>query len=110
MRVASQPSVSAYKSQAKFGGNIMLNGGYFLNLGTNVLFDKGLRFGATGAGGIGVRLQSPDSSTKYDITLGYQALMLSPRPIINAPYGYEPKDVKRLELNQQVFLGFGVTF
>lgn len=169
MRVASQPSVSAYKSQAKFGGNIMLNGGYFLNnhwkigaelgvqmqynykaivpvyvtahyyygerkncffnfvnLGTNMLFSSvpkdsamslayqgrstSVRFGATGAGGIGVRLQSPDSSTKYDITLGYQALMLSPRPIINAPYGYEPKDVKRLELNQQVFLGFGVTF
>ena len=169
MRVASQQGVKAYQSQAKFGGNIMINGGYFLNnhwkigaelgvqmqynykaivpiyvtahyyygkrknclfnfvnLGTNMLFNsgakddasnvayiddrKGVRFGALGAGGVGFRLQSPDSSTKYDIMLGYQALMLSPRPVIKGSFGYSSNDVKRVELNQQVFVGFGITF
>ena len=152
MRVNTEPSVSAYKSHAKFGGSIMVNGGYlinnhwrvgmelgaqiqydyttvpiyatahyfygtrktclfnFLNLGTNVLFDKGVRFGATGAGGVGVRIQSPDSSHKYDITLGYQALMMNPRPIIKEPYGFDAKDVNRKRLDQSVFIGFGMTF
>ncbi|MBQ2141808.1 MAG: hypothetical protein II204_01500, partial [Alistipes sp.] len=130
MRVYNEPPVSAYKSHAKFGGNIMLNGGYlinnhwkvgvelgaqiqydytvvpiyatahyfygkrknclfnFLNLGTNVLFDKGLRFGATGAGGVGFRIQTPDSPNKYDIMIGYQALMMNPRPVIKEPFNY----------------------
>lgn len=82
----------------------------FLNLGTNVLFDKGLRFGATAAGGVGVRLQSPDSKHKYDITLGYQALLLSPRPVIEGDFSFKAKDVTRIELNQSVFIGFGFTF
>lgn len=82
----------------------------FLNLGTNVLFDKGLRFGATAAGGVGYRLQSPDSKHKYDITLGYQALLLSPRPVIEGEFSYKASDVTRIELNQSVFIGFGFTF
>ena len=152
MRVNKEPSVSTYKSHAKFGGSIMLNGGYlinnhwkvgmelgaqiqydytvvpiyatahyyygtrktclfnFLNLGTNALFDKGIRFGATGAGGVGVRIQSPDSKHKYDITLGYQALMMNPRPVIKEPYGFDAKDVNRKRLDQSVFIGFGMTF
>lgn len=98
----------------------------FVNVGTNMLFNsvsksdatnvayvgdkKFVRFGATGAGGIGVRLQSPNSSDKVDIMIGYQALLLSPRPVINGSFGYKPQDVKRLELNQQVFIGVGITF
>jgi hypothetical protein len=82
----------------------------FLNLGTNMLFDKGVRFGATGAGGVGVRLQSPDSDMKFDIMLGYQALLLNPRPVIKEPYGFSPKDVNRKVLNQGVFIGVGVNF
>ncbi len=152
MRVYNESPVSAYKSHAKFGGNIMLNGGYlinnhwkvgvelgaqiqydytvvpiyatahyfygkrknclfnFLNLGTNVLFDKGLRFGATGAGGVGFRIQTPDSPNKYDIMIGYQALMMNPRPVIKEPFNYNPKDVNRKRLDQGVFIGFGMTF
>lgn len=152
MRILGQPAVRAYKSQAKMGGNIMLNGGYFLsnhwklglelgaqiqynytvvpiyvtahyfygkrknclfnfvNAGTNILFDKGLRFGTTAAGGVGFRFQSPDNNHKIDLMLGYQALMLSPRPVIKHPFGYEPKDVKRIAFNQSVFLGIGISF
>lgn len=168
MKIKGQPSQMAYKSQAKFGGDVLLNAGYFLNnhwklgaelgvqmqynykaiipvyftahyfygtrknclfnfvnLGTNMLFNgvkksdmdvaylddnKSVRFGVTGAGGIGVRLQGKNSSDKYDIMIGYQALMLSPRPVIKGSFGYKPQDVKRLELNQQVFIGLGITF
>ena len=152
MRVHNESPVSAYKSHAKFGGNIMLNGGYlinnhwkvgleigaqiqydhtvmpiyatahyfygkrkncvfnFLNLGTNVLFNKGLRFGATGAGGVGFRIQTPESHCKYDIMIGYQALMMNPRPVIKEPFHYSPKDINRKRLDQCVFLGIGVSF
>lgn len=169
MAIKGQPSQMAYKSHAKFGGDILLNAGYFLNnhwklgaelgvqmqynykaiipvyltahyyygkrktclfnfvnLGTNMLFNgvskddatnvaylddnRSLRFGLTGAGGVGIRLQSPDGSDKYDIMIGYQALMLSPRPVIKGSFGYKPQDVKRLALNQQVFIGLGITF
>jgi hypothetical protein len=75
-----------------------------------VLFNKGVRFGATGAGGVGVRLQSPDSDHKFDIMIGYQAIMLNPRPVIKEPYCYSPKDVNRKVLNQSVFIGIGVNF
>lgn len=152
MRVANESPVKAYKSHAKFGGNIMVNGGYFLNnhwklgmelgaqiqydytvvpiyatahyfygtrknclfnfvnLGTNVLFDKGLRFGSTCAGGVGFRIQTPDSHCKYDITLGYQALLMHPRPVIKEPFNYKPSDVHRKRFDQGVFIGFGVSF
>lgn len=152
MRVAKERPVSAYKAHAKFGGSILVNGGYFinnhwkvgmelgaqiqydytsvpiyatahyyygtrkncffnfLNLGTNAVFTKGVRFGATGAGGLGVRIQSPDSDIKYDLMLGYQALMMNPRPVIKEPFGYSPKDVNRKRLDQCVFIGLGVTF
>ena len=82
----------------------------FLNLGTNVLFNKGLRFGATGAGGVGFRIQTPESHCKYDIMIGYQALMMNPRPVIKEPFNYSPKDVNRKRLDQCVFIGFGMTF
>lgn len=82
----------------------------FANLGTNVLFDKGLRFGATGAVGVGVRLQSPESPRKFDIMLGYQSLMLTPRPVVNGSFTFERGDMQRLELNQSVFIGLGITF
>lgn len=152
MRIAGERGERGYKSQAKFGGNIMLNAGYlinnhwkvgveagaqiqynytsvplyltahyfygkrknclfnFVNAGTNILFDKGLRFGATAAGGVGYRLQSPDSSTKVDIMLGYQALMLNPRPVIEGNFSFDAGDVNRKALNQSVFLGIGITF
>lgn len=152
MRVATEDAVTAYKSHAKFGGNIMLNGGYllnnhwklgmelgaqiqydhtvvpiyatahyfygtrknclfnFVNLGTNVLFDKGMRFGGTAAGGVGVRIQTPNSECKYDITVGYQALLMHPRPVIEEPFNYKPSDVRRKRFDQGVFIGFGVTF
>ena len=98
----------------------------FVNLGTNMLFNsvskgdsmnvayiddnRSVRFGVTGAGGIGVRLQSPHSSDKFDIMIGYQAMMLTPRAVMKGSFSYKPRDVKRLELNQQVFIGFGITF
>lgn len=82
----------------------------FVNMGTNVLFDKGLRFGTTFSGGIGYRLQAPDGDMKYDITLGYNALMMNPRPVIKEPFGYAPKDVNRKAFNQMVFVGFGINF
>ncbi len=82
----------------------------FVHAGTNILFNKGLRFGATCAGGVGVRLQSPDSELKYDIMLGYDFNMLSPRPVIKEPFGYKKRDVKRHALNQSVFIGLGISF
>lgn len=82
----------------------------FLNLGTNMLINKGVRFGATGAGGVGVRIQTPDSRNKYEITLGYQALMMNPRPDMSGSFEYLPKDVKRIKLDQSVFIGVGFFF
>ena len=82
----------------------------FVNVGTNVLFDHGMRFGGLYAGGIGFRFQSPNSKDKIDIMLGYQTLLLTPSPVIKGSYSYKPSDVKRLELNQQVFIGIGITF
>ncbi|MBQ3172915.1 MAG: hypothetical protein IJB56_01255 [Alistipes sp.] len=82
----------------------------FVNMGTNVLFDKGLRFGTTFSGGIGYRLQAPGGDMKYDITLGYNALMMNPRPVIKEPFGYALKDVNRKAFNQMVFVGFGINF
>ena len=152
MRVGSERPVRAYNAHAKFGGAVLLNGGYFINnhwkvgmelgaqiqydytsvpiyatahyfygtrkncffnfvnLGTNAVFTKGVRFGATGAGGLGVRFQAPDKDYKIDLTLGYQALMMNPRPVIKEPYGYSPKDVNRKRLDQSVFIGLGVAF
>jgi hypothetical protein len=74
------------------------------------VFTKGIRFGATGAAGLGLRIQTPDSDLKYDITLGYQAHMMNPRPVIKEPYNFDIKDVNRKRLDQSVFIGLGVTF
>ena len=147
-RVLNSAAVNWYQAQARLGGNVMLNGGYFINnnwkvgfelgaqmqynytvmpvavtaryfygtrknclfnfvnLGTNVLFNKGMRFGALGEGGVGVRLQSPESKFKYDILLGYQALMINPRPQSG---DYQVKaNYKRV--NQSVYLGLGINF
>ena len=82
----------------------------FVNLGTNVLFNKGVHFGATGAAGLGVRIQKPDSRYKYDITLGYQAYMMNPRPVVQPPYTFNLKDVNRKRLDQSVFIGIGISF
>ncbi len=81
----------------------------FVNLGTNMLFNKGVRFGALGEGGVGVRIQSPESKFKYDIILGYQALMLSPRPQAG-DYQFNNSDVNYKKVNQSVYLGFGFSF
>jgi hypothetical protein len=150
-KVLNDPAVMSYKAQAKFGGNVMLNGGYFINnnwrlglelgaqmqynytvmpvavtaryfygtrknclfnfvnVGTNVLFNNGMRFGALGEGGVGVRLQSPESKLKYDIILGYQALMLNPRPH-GGDFTLPNSKVKFKKLNQSVYLGFGISF
>lgn len=79
----------------------------FVNAGTNVLFNKGLRFGALAEGGVGVRLQSPDSPLKYDIMLGYKATMLNPRP-----HGgdFVADKVNFKKVNQSVYIGLGVNF
>jgi hypothetical protein len=82
----------------------------FLNLGTNLLLDHGIRPGATGAAGLGIRIQTPESKQKYEITLGYQTLMMRPRPDDSGYFGYMPKDVKRLKLDQSVFIGLGIYF
>lgn len=82
----------------------------FVNMGTNILFDKGLRFGTTAAGGVGYRLQSPDSRRKWDIMVGYEALLLNPRPELKGDFSFDAKDVNRKEFNQMVFVGIGMTF
>ncbi len=152
MRVPGSPAEKVYKSHAKFGGNIMLNGGYFINnhwkvglelgaqiqydyttvpiyatahyyygkrknclfnfvnLGTNMLLKDGARFGATGAAGVGYRFQSPDNNHKIDIMVGYQALMMNPKPVVKEPFSYKPADVKRKRLDQCVFIGIGIAF
>ena len=136
---------------AMVGGNVMLNGGYFLNnhwkvgfelgaqmqynhtfvpvsltghyyygtrknclfnfvsLGTNMLFNKGVRFGLNGSGGVGVRIQSPESKYKYDLLLGYQAVMLNPRPH-GGEFEFDVKDVKYHRVNQGIYIGFGFHF
>lgn len=151
-RIVGEKAMRTYTDQAKFGGNVLVNAGYFLNnhwkigaelgvqmqynhtvmpiyatahyyygtrknclfnflnLGTNLLFDKGVRFGSTCAGGVGFRIQSPDSKNKYDIMVGYQALLMRPRPEMEGSYQFKAKDVKRHEFNQGVFLGFTLTF
>lgn len=82
----------------------------FVTLGTNMLIESGaVRFGANGTGGLGVRLQSPDSKLKYDIVLGYQAVMLNPAPH-SGSFQYKPGDVKFHAVNQSVFIGLGVYF
>lgn len=143
--------VKSSDDKAMLGGNIMLNGGYFINnhwkigleagaqiqynhtfvpisvtghyfygtrknclfnfvsVGTNLLFDKGVRFGANGTGGVGVRIQSPDSKLKYDIMLGYQAVMLNPKPH-GGDFSFNSKDVKYHRVNQGVYIGLGLTF
>lgn len=150
-KVFNDAAVQSYAAQAKFGGNVMLNGGYFINnhwklglelgaqmqynytlmpvavtaryfygtrktclfnfvnVGTNVLFNKGMRFGTLGEGGVGVRLQSPDSKLKYDIILGYEALMLNPRPQ-SGDYQINNKYVNYKKVNQSVYIGFGINF
>lgn len=151
-RIVGEDAINTYTDQAKFGGNVMLNAGYFINnhwkvgaelgvqmqynhtvvpiyatahyfygtrknclfnfvnLGTNMLFDKGVRFGGTAAGGLGFRIQAPDSKFKYDIMVGYQVLLMTPRPVLEGEFHFDAKDVKRHELNQGVFLGFTLTF
>ena len=81
----------------------------FVNLGTNVLFQKGMRFGALGEAGVGVRLQSPQSKLKYNIIIGYQALMLNPRPK-SGQFGFSKGDVNYKRVNQSVYLGVGIAF
>ena len=137
--------------KAMLGGNVMLNGGYFLNnhwklgfelgaqmqynhtfvpvsltghyyygtrknclfnfvsLGTNMLFNKSVRFGLNGSGGVGVRIQSPESKYKYDLLLGYQAVMLNPRPH-GGEFEVDVKDVKYHRVNQGIYIGFGFHF
>jgi hypothetical protein len=151
-RIAGESGVKDYRAQARLGGSLNLNAGYFfdnhwrlgaevgaqmqydytavpvmatlhyyygkrktcvfnfLNLGTNMLFDKGVRFGATGMGGVGVRIQKPDSNHKFEITLGYQALMLSPRPDMSGDYAFSKRDVTRVKLDQSVYIGLGIFF
>jgi hypothetical protein len=82
----------------------------FVNLGTNVLFDKGLRFGGLGAAGVGVRLQGPESDHKIDIMIGYQTTLFSPRPVLNPPYSFDKSDVSRIALSQSVFIGVSYMF
>ena len=82
----------------------------FLNVGTNILFDKGARFGALGAGGVGFRFQGPEKNHKIDIMVGYQAIMMTPRPYLNGSYSFNAKDVRLQEVNQSVFIGIGVAF
>lgn len=82
----------------------------FLNVGTNVVFEKGMRFGFTGAGGVGFRLQGKDSNSKIDIMLGYQTNLMRPRPVTEGEFHFKQEDMSRIRLNQSVFLGIGVAF
>lgn len=82
----------------------------FVNVGTNILFEKGMRFGGLYAGGIGFRFQGMDSYSKIDITLGYQLLHTSPRPVVKPPYAFATGDLKRRGINQAVFVGLSYSF
>lgn len=82
----------------------------FVNLGTNILFNKGLRFGSTCAGGVGYRIQSPTARHKFDIMLGYQALLTNPRPKIEGSFSFDKRDVNLKEFNQSIFIGLGISF
>lgn len=82
----------------------------FVNIGTNLLFDKGMRFGGLYAGGVGFRFQGMDNYHKIDITLGYQLLHTSPRPVIEPPFSFKAQDVKRRGINQSVFVGLSYSF
>ena len=82
----------------------------FLNAGANVLFEKGLRFGFTGAGGVGFRFQGKDSDSKIDVMLGYQTNLMRPRPVIQGEFHFNVEDMSRIRLNQSVFLGIGIAF
>ena len=82
----------------------------FVNIGTNVLFNEGMRFGGIYAGGIGFRFQGMDSYNKIDLMLGYQLLQTSPRPTIKEPYAFDAKDVKLRGTNQSVFIGVSYSF
>ena len=150
-KVFNESPVKSYRAWAKFGGNFMLNGGYFINnnwkvglelgaqiqynytvmpvavtaryfygkrknclfhfvnVGTNMLFKNGVRFGALGEGGVGVRLQSPDSKFKYDIIIGYQAIMMNPKPQ-GGEFQFNAKDVNYKKVNQSVYIGLGINF
>ncbi|MBQ2784330.1 MAG: hypothetical protein IJE99_04965 [Alistipes sp.] len=150
-KVFNESPVKSYRAWAKFGGNFMLNGGYFINnnwkvglelgaqiqynytvmpvavtaryfygkrknclfnfvnVGTNMLFKNGVRFGALGEGGVGVRLQSPDSKFKYDIIIGYQAIMMNPKPQ-GGEFQFNAKDINYKKVNQSVYIGLGINF
>ena len=60
--------------------------------------------------GIGFRFQGMDSYHKIDITLGYQLLHTSPRPVVNPPYSFKAEEVKRRGINQSVFVGLSYSF
>lgn len=82
----------------------------FVTLGTNMLAEKGsLRFGANGSAGVGFRIQSPYSVLKYDIVLGYQSVMLNPKPH-GGDFSFNSDDVKFHRVNQSIYIGLGVTF
>lgn len=82
----------------------------FVNVGTNVIFDGGMRFGGLYAGGVGFRFQGMNNRSKIDLVLGYQLLQTSPRPVIKEPYAFDAKDVTLRGTNQSIFLGVSYSF
>ena len=82
----------------------------YLNLGTNILFDHGMRMGGMAGIGGGYRMPVKDSKMNVDLTIGYQATLLRPRPVVNGNFSFERRDIKLQEINQMVYIGIGVSF
>ncbi len=82
----------------------------FFNIGTNMLFDHGVRMGGMAGIGGGYRIPVKESKMNVDLMIGYQATLLRPRPTVNGGYAFDRKDIKLQEVNQMVYVGIGVSF
>lgn len=82
----------------------------YLNIGTNLLFDHGVRMGGMAGIGGGYRIPVKDSKMNVDLTIGYQASLVRPRPVVNGSYAFDFSEIKLQEINQMVYIGIGVSF
>lgn len=82
----------------------------YVDLGTNILFEHGMRMGGMAGVGGGYRVHVKDSNMNVDFTIGYQALLLRPRPVVYGDFAFDRSEIKYQEINQMVYVGIGVSF